>query len=241
VLSRIRRMPSPALAISVIALIVAVGGGAFAVASSNSSVKKLATKIANKQITQRAAGLSVLHAGTADSATTATTADTATTAKTATIATRATNAANAEKATSAATADNASQLGGVAASHYVTAGSELASGDTEVGVYAASAPTPTAARTSVSFIPKLPGSVENSHFQELGVGAKSAQCPGARQAVPGFMCVYEGFDFETAFVNHGDPFSGAFGGEISPEGMTLVYATSDSESNVRGSWAYTAP
>jgi hypothetical protein len=138
-------------------------------------------------------------------------------------------------------AANASKLGGVGANHYVTPGSTLASGDTEVGVFAASAPTPAEARNYVAFIPKLPAPVDAAHFEEHAPGATSANCPGPRQAAPGFICVYEGFDFETTFVGHGDPFSSTFNGTTQPEGTTLVFATSNAQSNVRGSWAYTAP
>jgi hypothetical protein len=63
-LRRIRRLPSPALVLSAIALIVAVGGGTFAIASSSK-------KLVNKQITKRAPGLSVRHATSADAATNA--------------------------------------------------------------------------------------------------------------------------------------------------------------------------
>ena len=55
------RLPSPALLISVIALIAAVGGGTLAIASSGK-------KLVNKQITKRAPGLSVAHAVSADTA-----------------------------------------------------------------------------------------------------------------------------------------------------------------------------
>jgi hypothetical protein len=66
------RLPSPAFAISVIALVLAVGGGSFALAiSENKSDKKVAKKVANKQITKRARTLSVRHAQSADTATTA--------------------------------------------------------------------------------------------------------------------------------------------------------------------------
>jgi hypothetical protein len=72
VLNRFRRLPSPALVISVLALIVAVGGGTLAFAAlNNKKVRKISTSTANKVITKRAGGLSVLHAKTADSATTA--------------------------------------------------------------------------------------------------------------------------------------------------------------------------
>jgi hypothetical protein len=73
-LSTIRRLPSPALVISAIALLVAVGGGSYAIASLNSgTVKKIATRAAKKQIRLKAPRLSVKHAGTADNATNATT------------------------------------------------------------------------------------------------------------------------------------------------------------------------
>ena len=59
--------PSPALIISVIALVFAVGGG-YAVAKKGGD-KKSDKKIANKVVTKRAKGLSVMHAKSADSAT----------------------------------------------------------------------------------------------------------------------------------------------------------------------------
>ena len=70
-LERRRRLPSPALVIASLALILAVGGGGFALAISTQKVKKVAKKQANKRITARAAGLSVAHANTADTATNA--------------------------------------------------------------------------------------------------------------------------------------------------------------------------
>ncbi len=67
--ARIRQVPSPALIIAVIALIAAVGGGSFAIASlGGGKVKKIARRQANKQITKRAADLSVAHAASADTA-----------------------------------------------------------------------------------------------------------------------------------------------------------------------------
>ena len=68
-LTRLKRLPSPALVISVIALILAVGGGSFALAiSDKKSDKKIAKKVANRQITKRAPKLSVNHANTANAA-----------------------------------------------------------------------------------------------------------------------------------------------------------------------------
>jgi hypothetical protein len=57
---RFRRLPSPAFVIASIALILAVGGGSFALAiTDKKSDKKIAKKAANKQITKRAPRLSV--------------------------------------------------------------------------------------------------------------------------------------------------------------------------------------
>ncbi len=77
-LSRIKQLPSPALVIAAIALIVAVGGGTFAIASSDrTSDKRIAKRVSNARITARAPALSVNHANTADNATNATTANNA--------------------------------------------------------------------------------------------------------------------------------------------------------------------
>ncbi len=72
-----KHLPSPALLISMIALILAAGGGAYAIgASTNKTIRK----IVNKQITKRAPRLSVRHAVSAGSADTAKAADAARTA-----------------------------------------------------------------------------------------------------------------------------------------------------------------
>jgi hypothetical protein len=63
-LKRIRRLPSPALVISIIALVVAVGGGTYAIALNKHDTKK----IVNKQIEKKAPKLSVKHAEKADKA-----------------------------------------------------------------------------------------------------------------------------------------------------------------------------
>jgi hypothetical protein len=63
VLSRFRRLPSPALVIASIALILAVGGGSFALAISDKKQdKKIAKHVAIKQIHRLAHSLQVKHA-----------------------------------------------------------------------------------------------------------------------------------------------------------------------------------
>ena len=64
------RRPSPALVISVIALIVAVGGGTFAFAAlTTKKVKKIATNDANNVFSSRIGSASVANASNAGNAT----------------------------------------------------------------------------------------------------------------------------------------------------------------------------
>lgn len=114
-----KRLPSPALVISVIALVVAVGGGAYAIgAATNKTIKK----IVNRQITKRAPGLSVKQAESAESAASAgsaATADLAKAAESAKTADFAKAAASATTATSAASATVAQNLAPPEAVHLI--------------------------------------------------------------------------------------------------------------------------
>jgi hypothetical protein len=68
-LKRIKGLPSPALVLSLVALVLAVGGGTLAIAGLNQGkVKRIARKQANRQIAHKAPGLSVDHANSADQA-----------------------------------------------------------------------------------------------------------------------------------------------------------------------------
>ena len=72
-----RFRPSPAFVIAILALVAAVAGTAVAGPVANKGVSKgKAKKIADKEIDKKAPGLSVSHAGTADSATSANNANT---------------------------------------------------------------------------------------------------------------------------------------------------------------------
>jgi hypothetical protein len=79
-MKKVLRRPSPAMVIAIVALIAALGGTAIAGGVIN---KKKAKNIANNVVTQRAPGLSVSHAGSADNATNATNAGNANTANSA--------------------------------------------------------------------------------------------------------------------------------------------------------------
>jgi hypothetical protein len=68
-MKKVFRRPSPAMVVAIVALIAALGGTAVAGGALN---KKKVKNISNNQITQRAPGLSVASAKSADNATTAT-------------------------------------------------------------------------------------------------------------------------------------------------------------------------
>jgi hypothetical protein len=94
--------PSPALIVAIAALVAAVAGTAVAGPGATTSkitkkkVTNIARNVANQQIDDRAAGLSVAHANTATNATDANHATTANTANHANTATSAETAANAQ-------------------------------------------------------------------------------------------------------------------------------------------------
>jgi hypothetical protein len=140
---------SPALVISVFALVLAAGGTSFAespvalVAKTlglNSKQKKQVKSIADKEIGAKASALTVLSATNATNATHATSANTAGSATNATNATTATNATNATNATTASNATNAAALGGKAPSAYALVAqpefiaATLGAGFTNIGI-----------------------------------------------------------------------------------------------------------
>lgn len=102
------RRPSPALAVSILALVVAVAGTAVAGPGKlNKREKKQTRNIAAKQVKKLAAGLSVGSAKSADTAGSASTSAFATGAGFATNAGTAASATNATNATNATSADEA--------------------------------------------------------------------------------------------------------------------------------------
>ena len=73
-------------------------------------------------------------------------------------------------------------------------------------------------------------------------GASSTHCPGAGQANAGFLCFYEGWSFGMTFTGVADPASiNAPPQPANPLGAALYFSSTVIQSNVRGTWAYTAP
>ena len=214
--------PSPALVIALVALFIALGGTSYAAVTlpKNSvgakQLKKNAVtgvKIKNGAVTAgkiNPAGLTVptaTHAGSADSA------------------------------TSATSATNSSQLGGVAAAHYMRPGATLASGDTETGVYGATAPSGSLGLAEISFEPKLGAAPATSEYITT---TPSSTCPGPGQAAAGHLCLYQGWIFGMTFSAACSP-NDACNGSPTANGASVYFDSTDAQGNTSGNWAYKAP
>jgi len=213
----LKRLPSPALVISVIALTLAVGGGSFAIAAlshhDKKVVKKIAKKVANKQITKRAPTLSVKHAKTAGSATSAA---------------NATHAKTANSATSATSAANATGLAGPLASGQTLIGYVNVTGHTEPGQIAN--------EDSISFPIPL-ATAPTFHVIPVG-GPPTPACPGTDanpSATGGNLCIYEStISGATALVLP----SGVTATRFGLPGLTV---SGSGDYIARAAWAVTAP
>jgi cobalamin biosynthesis Mg chelatase CobN len=187
------------LVISAIALIFAVGGGAFAIASSdNKKDKKIAKKVANKQIDKKAPNLSVKHAKKANhakkakTATNATNADHATSADSATSATTATDASHATSADSATSATSADSSQPTAFAHVKSGpgGAPPFTLDAANSKNVTTLVKPTGSATfcfsGISFDPRggqaIVEGTAGTQYAQFGVGTKGGFCPAGTQA-----------------------------------------------------------
>jgi hypothetical protein len=244
-MSRFRpRRPSAALVVSMIALILALGGTAYANfrlpknSVGSGQIKNgavISSKLKNGAVTAsklNVAGVTVpnaLHARTADSATDATHATTADSATNATNATTATNASH------ASAADTASSLGGTPASSYVQFGSTLPAGTTETGVWGTAGNTGYEL-TGIRFYPPLRAPFDGAHV--IFTKSTATHCSGPGGADPGYLCVYDESDASVSFnsIGNGTGTTGA-----STNGAVLFMNVTGAPSYAMGSWAVTAP
>jgi hypothetical protein len=147
------------------------------------------------------------------------------------------NAGHASSADTATSAANAAALGGVPASRYLTNDSVLATGEIEVGGWGASAANGSIGTAVINFKPKLGREIPQANLAYLAFEATSANCPGPRQAAPGFLCVYTSFGNGMTF----EGFRSAFSGTITPAGpesILVLFNSTSSSGTARGSWAY---
>jgi hypothetical protein len=221
------RRPSPAMAVALAALFIALGGTSYAALSANSvGTKQLKNKaVTTKKIKNGAVtatkinpnGLTVPNALNANSAT------------------NATNAANATKA------GNASNLGGKAPSAYEQYGATLPVGQTETGAYEMGVQYGAGGGLfdgTISF-PRRLAAAPTPHFIRAGSVAP-AQCPGTASspaAQSGNLCVYEaaGSETSTEFIATTD---GTVGASAFGTGLRL-FDSSSGELFSEGTWAVT--
>jgi hypothetical protein len=202
------RRPSPALVVAFVALLVALGGTAYAgfsVPKNSVGTKQLkngavtTSKIKNGTVTKskiNTSGLTVPNALFANSAGSAGSA------------TNATNATNATHATGADTATNSQQLGGVAAASYLRVGGTLQPGVTEAGDWGVGVNATASEHyyPVATFPVPLPNGVDFNHTIAVS-GPSATHCPGAGQADSGYLCVYLGDTLNINAVSDGNIFN----------------------------------
>jgi hypothetical protein len=245
------RRPSPALVVSLIALLMSMGGTGYAALKlPRNSVG--ATQIRPDAVTglkvkdhsltgndiDKAALGTVPSAANADHATSADTALSASSATNATSATTATNATNAVKATDAA------NLGGFPAAAYERFGATQPSGHPESGDYGIrtnNTATTGFIDTSVTFPTPLASRVPPTNIVVTGQTG-TTHCTGPGHADPGFLCIYEistsnvasppsVFEFEEQFPQNE---SGNFG-------FDMEWRVTGASAFSIGTWTVTAP
>jgi hypothetical protein len=218
------RPPSPALAISLIALFVALSGTGYAAFRlPKNSVGT--SQLKNGAVTNKKVAKKLIVYG----------------AKAAVVAAA---AINAEHANSADTATNADQLGGLPASAYQRSGSTLPSGQTESGDYAVGGSGAGYMNEGIQFAIPLAQGLPSAHVEFVGSGViGDSNCPGVGQAASGFLCVYEVFSTNRTPItpntlpinNH----SGAPGADA--YGFMLILGSTGGSAISYGSWTVRAP
>jgi hypothetical protein len=117
----------------------------------------------------------------------------------------------------------------------------LPSGQTETGVWAASAGNGNLAVPAIPFFPKLQQSVPESNEVFEKEGQTSTKCPGFGRAQAGVLCVYAAFENGLTFAQFLPPSSGTLGGGSETTGAAFYFNSTSAVGNARGVWAYTAP
>jgi hypothetical protein len=110
-------------------------------------------------------------------------------------------------------------------------------GATVSGVWSVSAPAGSYGLASIEFHPKLPTTVTAHYVPDGFVG--TVECPGFREATPGHLCVYQGWNSNMTFDAFRTPTSNGLG--VLLEGTVLYMTSSNAGGNARGTWTVRAP
>ena len=221
--------PSPALVVSIVALVVALGGTAYAgslIPNNSVGTKQLQNgavttkKIKNAAVTASKINTSGLNVPTANFAISAGSAGSATNASHASSADNATNAGHASSADGLTTLPSGHSESGV----FATADGD-SSGSGYIGL-TITYPRPLA--TAIS-----PANIIDVH------GTSGTHCPGIGQADPGYLCLYDTDTTGTTgtvFYSNNGPDNGA--GTL---GVVLYWTVGAGDAYTGGSWTVTAP
>jgi hypothetical protein len=122
----------------------------------------------------------------------------------------------------------------------LTVGSTLPSGQTESGIFAATANVASGfGSDAIEFRPPLGSGLANANLHDLTSGS-TADCPGRGQAARGHLCLYEGSNSSMSFLGFYNPTTGS-GGTAAPGGVVAFFTAGGTQSHVRGTWSVTAP
>jgi hypothetical protein len=171
--------PSPALIVSIVALLVALSGtsyAAFALPMNSVGIKQLKTGAVSGPKIQANA---ITGSKVADHSLTGADIRLPTLGPVPT----ATNSEHAVRAT------NSDRLGGASPAAFQR--SVLQSGHTEAGVYDDEGTGPGDMGTAVTYPIPLPAALDIAHVVMNEDGSTSTYCPGTGQAARGYLCVYE--------------------------------------------------
>lgn len=122
--------------------------------------------------------------------------------------------------------------------------SVLQSGRTITGTYAAGggdANATSVLQTAITFLPRLAAPIPHANVHVVALAGAPPECPAPGQAAAGHLCIYETvknnatFAFEIKLLQN----LGASGTDTI--GAALRWNSTGSASNVAGSWAVTAP
>jgi hypothetical protein len=112
----------------------------------------------------------------------------------------------------------------------------LKSGQTLTGAYSAAGNSGFGFET-IEFHPRLPADIPPANWHYLTSGT-TTDCPGAGQAAPGHLCVYQAYASNATFGDFTDPYSTGAG--VKPIG-TVLWWTMGASGFVRGNWAVQPP
>jgi hypothetical protein len=235
----LRHPPSPAMAIALLSLFLALGSGAYAAIKlpKNSvgtrQLKKNA--VTSSKVKKNAVTSSKIKANAVNGSKVANNSLTGNDILESTLA-KVPSASSADNAGHATTADTATTANGPGT---------LPSGYSESGVWAAASGTSTGgtAVSPIQFAIPLAAALDPAHAIYVST-ASATHCPGPGRADPGYLCAYQGEAGGLTFYQFVTPGGGgtaSSSGGAAKTGSALYFSVTGSGGYADGQWAVTAP